>query len=142
MAALPISQSRFIPLHAAAMALSYIKKVLWKRTHSFGDVRVGFPLATGIVVEPALKLAYAPPQGTLPKVLERQRAADHKTVRVGKIIQEGQRPRTEILSVPAADAELAITIVRKVVDALKAELELTIITADHYKEDLPTPQPG
>ena len=124
------------------MLLYYNRQALWKRTRAFGDVRIQAPLITGVVVESALKLAFAPPQGTLPKVLERQSPSDHKCVLIDKVVANGQRPHTASLHVPAADAELAISIARQVVGTLKDNLDVRVIAVDHYNAKVPTPTPG
>ena len=124
------------------MLLNYKRVALWKRTRRFGDVRVGAPLVAGLVVEAALKLAYAPRQGALPKVLERQSAADHLVLHVAHVFAEGQRPQAQDLQVPDVDAHLGITIARKVVAALEDKVGLTIIAVDHYNQKLPKQQAG
>ena len=121
--------------------LNYQRTSLLKRTHLFGDVVIGSTLVVGIVLESAFKLAYSAVQGALPKPLEQQGAADHQSVRVEKVIEHGSRPRTAMLKVPAADAEKAILIARKVVDVLKAVLHLTVLAADHFNAELPARVP-
>ena len=103
---------------------------------------MGSNLVSGFVAECALKKAYAPIQGSLPKTLPCQCASDHKVVRVDKILVDGSRPHADELRVPEADASKGIRYARKCVDEIKDKLNLNVLTADHHNAGLPPLKPG
>ena len=111
--------------------LKYHVQHLLKKTRAHGDVVVGSNLVSGIVTERALKLAFAPIQGSLPKTLARQCASDHKVVRIDKLIVNGSRPHAEDVQVPEADATKGIRYGRRCVEELRNKFNLNILCADH-----------
>ena len=126
----------------STMPLDYRRAALFKRTKSFGDVRIGPCLVTGVVVENALKLEYLAGHCVLPKVLEQQTAKDHTMVQLEKVLAKGADPQLTTLHVPAAAAELAIGLARRVVKQLKGELGLAILAVDRYDDKMPTLKAG
>lgn len=123
--------------HIVMPPLNYDEQHLLKRTRAHGDVVVGSNLVSGIVTERALKLVFAPIQGSLPKTLARQGASDHKVVRIDKLIVNGSRPHAEDVQVPEADAAKGIRYARRCVEELRNKLNLNMLCADHYNCELP-----